>query len=155
MNGERLEPPTPLAWYPQRLAWHFSFSRVQLRKLPVLAEVHEMIKREDAAGSITRQEAVSMIPPLLLDVRSHHTVGAPQQRCGLEAVHLSRAEGPSMICTGGPGLLCPPGCLSCLAAPHEAVGMIPPSLLDGRSHHTVGAGCIALPQRHRAPASQP
>lgn len=74
MNGETLEPPKPLAWYPQRLAWHFAFSRVQLRKLPVLADLHELIKREDAAGSITRQEAVSMIPPLLLDVQSHHKV---------------------------------------------------------------------------------
>ena len=53
-----------------------SFSRGQLRKLPILAEIHELLKRENEAGSITRQEAVSMVPPLFLDVASHHRVSA-------------------------------------------------------------------------------
>ena len=37
---------------------------------------HELVIRENEAGALTRQEAVSMIPPLLLDVhpvRLHHT----------------------------------------------------------------------------------
>lgn len=53
-----------------------SFSRGQLRKLPILAEIHELLKRENEAGSITRQEAVSMVPPLFLAVESHHRVSA-------------------------------------------------------------------------------
>ena len=40
--------------------------------------IHELIKRENAAGSITRQEAVSMIPPLMLDVQGHHMVSQLQ-----------------------------------------------------------------------------
>ena len=53
-----------------------SFSRAQLRKLPVLEALHEFLKRENDAGAITRQEAVSMVPPLLLDVQPHHFVRA-------------------------------------------------------------------------------
>ena len=51
-----------------------AFSRAQLRKLPILKQVHELIIRENDAGAITRQEAVSMIPPMLLDVQAHHRV---------------------------------------------------------------------------------
>lgn len=54
-----------------------SFSRGQLRKLPILAEIHELLKRENEAGSITRQEAVSMVPPLFLGVEPHHRVRGP------------------------------------------------------------------------------
>lgn len=53
-----------------------SFSRGQLRKLPILAEIHELLKRENEAGSITRQEAVSMVPPLFLGVEPHHRVSS-------------------------------------------------------------------------------
>lgn len=33
MEGEPLDPPQALPWYPDRLAWQLSFSRAQLRKL--------------------------------------------------------------------------------------------------------------------------
>ena len=39
INGETLEPPRPLPWYPDKLAWHMNFSREQLRRLPKLNEV--------------------------------------------------------------------------------------------------------------------
>ncbi|EIE23789.1 tRNA-methyltransferase, partial [Coccomyxa subellipsoidea C-169] len=74
VDGEPLEAPRPLPWYPDALGWHMAFSRAQLRKLPILKQVHELIIRENDAGAITRQEAVSMIPPLLLDVQAHHRV---------------------------------------------------------------------------------
>ena len=32
------------------------------------------MKRENDSGGITRQEAVSMVPPLFLDVQPHHRV---------------------------------------------------------------------------------
>ena len=74
VEGEPLEAPRTLPWYPDALGWHMAFSRAQLRKLPILKQVHELIIRENDAGAITRQEAVSMIPPLLLDVQAHHRV---------------------------------------------------------------------------------
>lgn len=76
MEGGVLQEPRALEWYPDKLAWQFDFSRSQLRKLPLLEEIHELLKRENEAGSITRQEAVSMVPPLFLDVRPHHRVRA-------------------------------------------------------------------------------
>ena len=42
---------------------------LQLRKVAVLGELHEFIKLENEVGGITRQEAVSMVPPLFLDVQ--------------------------------------------------------------------------------------
>ena len=35
---------------------------------------HAWLIREQDLGNLHRQEAVSMVPPLLLDVRRHHTV---------------------------------------------------------------------------------
>ena len=86
--GETLQPPRPLSWYSNKLAWHMSFSRGQLRKLPILAEIHELLKRENEAGSITRQEAVSMVPPLFLAVESHHRVSAAMEHNCARALFL-------------------------------------------------------------------
>jgi 16S rRNA C967 or C1407 C5-methylase (RsmB/RsmF family) len=74
LDGEALDPPRPLPWYPDNLAWHLAFSRNQLRKLSWLSDIHEFMKSANEHGSITRQEAVSMVPPLLLDVQPHHKV---------------------------------------------------------------------------------
>ncbi|KAH8958486.1 hypothetical protein BDL97_06G027000 [Sphagnum fallax] len=74
VDGEEVAPARPLLWYPDNLAWHLSFSRMQLRKLPILERIHEFLKQENEIGSITRQEAVSMIPPLFLKVEPHHKV---------------------------------------------------------------------------------
>ncbi len=46
-------------------------------------QVHKLVIAENEAGAITRQEAVSMIPPLLMDVQPHHRVrpsGEPRSR---------------------------------------------------------------------------
>jgi 16S rRNA C967 or C1407 C5-methylase (RsmB/RsmF family) len=67
--------------------------RPQLRKLPLLAGLHEWLKNANESGSITRQEAVSMIPPLLLGVQPQHRVldmcAAPGSKTSqlLEALH--------------------------------------------------------------------
>jgi 16S rRNA C967 or C1407 C5-methylase (RsmB/RsmF family) len=74
LDGELVQPPRPLPWYPSNLGWHMNFSRNQLRKLSWLAAIHEFMKVANEAGSITRQEAVSMVPPLFMDVQPHHRV---------------------------------------------------------------------------------
>ncbi|KAK9053455.1 hypothetical protein SSX86_030089 [Deinandra increscens subsp. villosa] len=63
-----------LPWYPNKFAWQSSFSRMQLRKNKSLHRFHEFLKQENEIGNITRQEAVSMIPPLFLDVHRDHFV---------------------------------------------------------------------------------
>ena len=38
-----LPPPKPLAWYPERLAWQCSYTRSQLRRMPVLQGIFDFI----------------------------------------------------------------------------------------------------------------
>ena len=74
IDGTPLDPPRPLPFYPDRLAWHMDFSRNILRRAEPLKRFHQFIVSENSQGNITRQEAVSMIPPLFLDVQPHHKV---------------------------------------------------------------------------------
>lgn len=64
----------PLVWYPQNLGWQFNITRLDLRKSPILQQLHKFLMAETDNGFISRQEAVSMIPPLVLDVRYGHNV---------------------------------------------------------------------------------
>ncbi|KAJ6366205.1 hypothetical protein OIU77_002727 [Salix suchowensis] len=73
-DGGEVEAIRPLPWYPDNLAWHSNFSRMQLRKNQTLERFHEFLKLENEIGNITRQEAVSMVPPLFLDVCPDHFV---------------------------------------------------------------------------------
>nr|GMC65935.1 tRNA (cytosine(34)-C(5))-methyltransferase-like isoform X1 [Ipomoea batatas] len=73
-DGSEVEAIKPLPWYPENLAWHSNFSRNQLRKNQTLERFHEFLKLQNEIGNITRQEAVSMVPPLFLDVRPDHFV---------------------------------------------------------------------------------
>nr|XP_032650992.1 RNA cytosine C(5)-methyltransferase NSUN2 isoform X2 [Chelonoidis abingdonii] len=68
VDGQKIEVPQPLKWYPEELAWHTNLSRKILRKSPQLEKFHQFL------GNISRQEAVSMIPPLLLNVNPHHKI---------------------------------------------------------------------------------
>ncbi|XP_048128320.1 RNA cytosine-C(5)-methyltransferase NSUN2-like isoform X2 [Rhodamnia argentea] len=74
IDGNEVEAVRPLPWYPDNLAWQSNFCRKQLRKNPNLERFHEFLKLENEIGNITRQEAVSMVPPLLLDLSPEHFV---------------------------------------------------------------------------------
>ncbi|KFK32820.1 hypothetical protein AALP_AA6G291900 [Arabis alpina] len=74
IEGGELEAIKPLPWYPKNLAWHSNFSRKQIRKNKTLEKFHEFLKLENEVGNMTRQEAVSMVPPLFLDVHPDHFV---------------------------------------------------------------------------------
>ena len=49
-------------------------SRNQLRKSPLFSDLHAYLVEMTQAGVISRLEAVSMIPPLFLDVHPDHLV---------------------------------------------------------------------------------
>ncbi|XP_044484350.1 RNA cytosine-C(5)-methyltransferase NSUN2-like isoform X2 [Mangifera indica] len=89
----------PLPWYPDNLAWQSNFSRMQLRKNQTLERFHEFLKLENEIGNITRQEAVSMVPPLFLDVQPDHFIldmcAAPGSKTFqlLEIIHQSTKPG--------------------------------------------------------------
>lgn len=79
--SDALQPPHPLPWYPQRLAWQFDVSRAALRgkgdqssASGDLKNLHSWLLQETDLGRVQRQEAASMVPPLLLDVRPGHSV---------------------------------------------------------------------------------
>uniref|UniRef100_H0XCE3 tRNA (cytosine(34)-C(5))-methyltransferase n=1 Tax=Otolemur garnettii TaxID=30611 RepID=H0XCE3_OTOGA len=74
VDGQKVEVPQPLSWYPEELAWHTNLSRKILRKSPQLEKFHQFLVSETESGNISRQEAVSMIPPLLLSVQPHHKI---------------------------------------------------------------------------------
>ncbi|KAF9114121.1 hypothetical protein BGX27_000100 [Mortierella sp. AM989] len=74
IDGVVASPPRPLAWYPDELGWHFDVPRTLLKKSPEYAKFHQFLVAETEVGNISRQEAVSMIPPLLLDVQPQHWV---------------------------------------------------------------------------------
>ncbi|KAL2343084.1 hypothetical protein Fmac_004369 [Flemingia macrophylla] len=99
VEGGETEAIRPLLWYPGNFAWHSNFSRMQLRKNQTLERFHEFLKLENEIGNITRQEAVSMVPPLFLDVHSDHFVldmcAAPGSKTFqlLEIIHQSTKAG--------------------------------------------------------------
>ncbi|KAL4196327.1 hypothetical protein AMTRI_Chr04g245650 [Amborella trichopoda] len=99
MDDNAEEAIRPLPWYPENLAWQLNFSRMQLRKNQTLERIHEFLKKENEIGNITRQEAVSMVPPLFLDVKSDHYIldmcAAPGSKTFqlLEMIHQSDKPG--------------------------------------------------------------
>jgi len=92
-EGLKFEAPKKCSWFPS--AWTMSFPRTKLRKIERAKPFRSWLMDITALGHVTRQELVSMIPPLVLDVQSHHTVldmcAAPGSKTSqlLEAVHTS------------------------------------------------------------------
>jgi len=84
-------------------AWQLEMGKRTMRRVPAVRKFREFLMREDRQGNITRQEAVSMIPPQLLEVKPHHYVldmcAAPGSKTAqlLEALH---AEGPAIVPSG-------------------------------------------------------
>ncbi|XP_053618621.1 tRNA (cytosine(34)-C(5))-methyltransferase [Plodia interpunctella] len=66
--------PINLPWYPSGLAWQLRLSRSDIRRNEALYRLHNFLVAETAAGGVSRQETVSMIPPVVLDVQPHHKV---------------------------------------------------------------------------------
>lgn len=64
----------PLPWYPDKLAWQLNLTRKDIRRMEAYYKLHNFLISETENGTISRQETVSMIPPLLLDLQSHHKV---------------------------------------------------------------------------------
>ncbi|CAG8513683.1 4054_t:CDS:10 [Diversispora eburnea] len=83
-DDKRCEAPKPLLWYPDELAWQHSAPRSIIKKEPEFQSFHKC-----------RQEAVSMTPPLFLDVKPDHWVldmcAAPGSKTTqiLEAIHIN------------------------------------------------------------------
>ncbi|GAA6056917.1 hypothetical protein JCM3770_001322 [Rhodotorula araucariae] len=97
-EGAKLAPPKPISWYPNQLAWQLAVPKGVLRKDPHFKKFQHFLVYETDAGNLSRQEAVSMIPPLLLDVQPGMTAldmcAAPGSKSVqiLEALHAPGAS---------------------------------------------------------------
>ncbi|KAG8998446.1 hypothetical protein FRB94_006873, partial [Tulasnella sp. JGI-2019a] len=104
-DGEPIDPPTKIPWYPDGLAYEMNASKRVLRKHPEFKKLHQFLVYETGVGNISRQEAVSMIPPLLLDVQSHHIVldacASPGSKTAqlVEAIHTRSDSNTSQSST--------------------------------------------------------
>ncbi|KAI8886813.1 S-adenosyl-L-methionine-dependent methyltransferase [Backusella circina FSU 941] len=74
VDGIQYDPPLPIPWYPDRLGWQINAPRPVIRRSAPFSKFQKFIMSETEAGNLSRQEAVSMIPPMLLDVKPHQNV---------------------------------------------------------------------------------
>ncbi|KAI9876473.1 MAG: hypothetical protein M1830_006446 [Pleopsidium flavum] len=97
-NGEPVNPPTSIPWYPDQLAWQMTTPKSVIRRFPPFASFQKYLVSETSVGNISRQEVVSMIPPLLMDVKPGMTVldlcAAPGSKAAqlIEMVHGGEEE---------------------------------------------------------------
>lgn len=96
-DGISLEPQQ-LAFYPDGLGWQMNVLKGVVRKNPQFSKTQRFLVLETDVGNISRQEAVLMIPPLLMDIEPHHYVldmcAAPGSKTAqlVEALHASDDE---------------------------------------------------------------
>jgi len=91
-KGEALLPKC-LDWYPEKFAYQINLTRNHIRREEAYFKLHNFLVSETESGNISRQEAVSMIPPIVLNVEPHHKVldmcAAPGSKTAqlIEALH--------------------------------------------------------------------
>ena len=69
---KKIAPAKHIPYIPH--AYQLSVDRKTIRRNPALEEFHEWLQAQTLCGHITRQETVSMIPPVVLSVEPHHKV---------------------------------------------------------------------------------
>jgi len=63
-----------MAWYPNHLAWSLDVKKNVLRKNSEFKKFQRFLVSETEVGNISRQEAVSMLPPLFMKIEEWHVV---------------------------------------------------------------------------------
>ncbi|MCJ1354866.1 MAG: hypothetical protein MMC33_004856 [Icmadophila ericetorum] len=102
-EGELVEPPTPLPWYPDQLAWQMTTPKNVVRRFAPFASFQKFLVSETSVGNLSRQEVVSMIPPLLMDIKPGMTVldmcAAPGSKSAqlIEMVHAGEEDRMSKV----------------------------------------------------------
>ncbi|KAF5298709.1 hypothetical protein FQA39_LY11719 [Lamprigera yunnana] len=93
----------PLPWYPDNLAWQLTLTRKDIRRSEAYFKLHNFLITETENGTISRQETVSMIPPLLLDIKSHHKIldmcAAPGSKTA-QIIEILHGESNDVLPTG-------------------------------------------------------
>ena len=73
-ENKEVQPVQQLTWVSAGNAYKLGADKRTIRKSDDLKRLHEWLMKNTDNGNITRQEAVSMVPPLALDVQPHHLV---------------------------------------------------------------------------------
>ena len=73
-EGAKVEPPTPIPWFPNQLAWQMTTPKHVVRRFAPFKSFQQFLVSETSVGNISRQEIVSMLPPLLMDIEPGMTV---------------------------------------------------------------------------------
>ncbi|WOO79748.1 Multisite-specific tRNA:(cytosine-C(5))-methyltransferase trm4b [Vanrija pseudolonga] len=103
VDGVKYDPPQAIGWYPEGLAWELSAPKRIVRKQPAFKSFQRFLVGETEVGNLSRQEAVSMIPPLLMDVEPHHRCldmcAAPGSKTAqiIEALNPHHTESTGML----------------------------------------------------------
>ncbi|KAG4304161.1 hypothetical protein PORY_002342 [Pneumocystis oryctolagi] len=104
-ENEEITPPTLIPWYPDQLGYSLNIPKTVIRKNKAFKKFQDWLFYETESGSISRQEAVSMIPPLLLDVKPYHSVidlcASPGSKTAqiLEALHTNNNYNDELLRT--------------------------------------------------------
>ena len=61
-------------FYPHEVLFEMMIPREVMKKNVNLKRVHKLVMQLAESGLITRQEIVSMMPPILLDVKADHAI---------------------------------------------------------------------------------
>lgn len=91
-------PLDNIKWYPKHLVWQLSLDKTQLKKSEYHKIFHLNLQRASDAGLISRQELVSMLPPIFMDIKSSDLVfdmcAAPGSKTTelLELMYSSEAD---------------------------------------------------------------
>jgi multisite-specific tRNA:(cytosine-C5)-methyltransferase len=102
-EGQYVEAPQPVPWYPDQLAWFMTTPKNVIRRFPPFASFQKFLVAETDVGNISRQEVVSMIPPLLMDIKPGMTVldlcAAPGSKSAqlIEMIHAGEEERVSAL----------------------------------------------------------
>lgn len=97
-EGQIVETPQAVSWYPDQLAWFMTTPKNVIRRFPPFASFQKFLVAESDVGNISRQEVVSMIPPLVMDLKPGMTVldlcAAPGSKSAqlIEMVHAGEEE---------------------------------------------------------------
>ncbi|BGP27162.1 tRNA (cytosine-5-)-methyltransferase [Rhodotorula toruloides] len=154
-EGKQLQPPKPIEWYPHQLAWQLPVPKSALRKNDHMRKFQHFLVYETDAGNISRQEAVSMIPPLLLDVQPGHTALDMCAAPGSKSVQILEAlHGPALHAGAGEKDVSPQGLLiandsdakRCHLLVHQSLHRVPGTGMMVTNHDATQLPSLRLPK---------